>query len=49
MAQFQVWATPNKRAVITARGFGPEVAEANDDRDPPVGAEVLLQSFIALD
>ena len=34
--------------VITARGFGPEVAAANSNRDRPVGSEVWLQSTIEL-
>lgn len=49
MAQFERYATPNKRAVITARGFGPEVAPADAARTAPVGAEVWLQSVIQLD
>ena len=32
--------------VITARGFGPEVAPADDVRSRPVGSEVWLQSHI---
>lgn len=34
--------------VITARGFGPEVAAAGASRSRPVGAEVWLQSTIEL-
>lgn len=35
--------------VITARGFGPEVATADADRQRPLGTEVWLQSHIELD
>lgn len=34
--------------VVTARGFGPEVAAANGSRDRPVGSEVWVQSHIEL-
>ncbi|NMM09193.1 MAG: hypothetical protein HHJ16_02835 [Polaromonas sp.] len=34
--------------VITARGFGPEVAAANASRSRPSGSEVWLQSYIEL-
>jgi len=34
--------------VITARGFGPEVAAADSQRTRPVGTEVWLQSHISL-
>jgi hypothetical protein len=34
--------------VITARGFGPEVAAADGSRSRPVGSEVWLQSNIQL-
>ena len=34
--------------VITARGFGPEVAAADGSRSRPVGSEVWLQSHIKL-
>lgn len=34
--------------VITARGFGPEVAEADSTRSKPIGSEVWLQSTITL-
>jgi Tfp pilus assembly protein PilX len=34
--------------VVTARGFGPEVAAANGNRDRPIGSEVWLQSHIEL-
>lgn len=34
--------------VITARGFGPEVAAAALDRSPPTGSEVWLQSHIEI-
>ena len=34
--------------VVTARGFGPEVAAANAARSRPVGSEVWLQSNIEL-
>ena len=49
MAQFERYATPNKRAIITVRGFGPEVAPADTSRSAPVGAEIWLQSVIQLD
>lgn len=39
----------NKLFVITARGFGPEVAAADLDRTRPVGTEVWLQSHIELE
>ena len=35
--------------VVTARGFGPEVAAADADRSRPVGTEVWLQSHIDLE
>ena len=35
--------------VVTARGFGPEVAAADANRSRPVGSEVWLQSHIDLD
>ena len=35
-------------AVITARGFGPDVAEVNAARSAPKGAEVWLQSILTL-
>lgn len=38
----------NRLFVITARGFGPEVAAADVDRRRPVGTEVWLQSHIEL-
>jgi Tfp pilus assembly protein PilX len=43
--------TPNTTTsfVITARGFGPEVAAANASRSRPVGTEVWLQSHIELE
>ena len=34
--------------VITARGFGPEVAAADPSRTPPQGTEVWLQSTIEI-
>ena len=34
--------------VVTARGFGPEVAAVNAVRSRPVGAEVWLQSHISI-
>ena len=34
--------------VITARGFGPEVAIADVDRSPPAGSEVWLQAHIEI-
>lgn len=43
-----VTATSAKFYVITARGFGPEVAQANAHRDPPDGSEVWLQSHIEI-
>ena len=49
MVQFQFYATPNRRAVITARGFGPEVPVADIERAAPKGSEVWLQSIIQLD
>lgn len=36
----------NTTYLITARGFGPEVAEADTNRSRPVGTEVWLQSQI---
>ena len=35
--------------VVTARGFGPEVAPADASRNRPVGSEVWLQSHIDLE
>lgn len=35
--------------VVTARGFGPDVAAADADRSRPVGSEVWLQSHIDLE
>ena len=35
--------------IITARGFGPEVAPANNSRSRPQGTEVWLQSHIRLE
>ena len=35
--------------VVTARGFGPEVAPADANRSRPVGSEVWLQSHIDLE
>jgi type IV pilus assembly protein PilX len=42
--------TPSSTAsfVITARGFGPEVAAADGSRSRPAGSEVWLQSHIEL-
>ena len=40
--------TTNVAFLITARGFGPDVAEADPDRTRPVGSEVWLQSQIEL-
>ena len=34
--------------VVTARGFGPEVAKADAARSRPMGSEVWLQSHIAI-
>jgi hypothetical protein len=34
--------------VITARGFGPEVAAVDSTRSKPIGSEVWLQSTISL-
>lgn len=44
-------AVPNTTTsfVITARGFGPEVAAADASRTRPVGTEVWLQSHIELE
>jgi type IV pilus assembly protein PilX len=39
----------DKAFVITARGFGPDVAPASPTRAKPVGTEVFLQSTIELD
>lgn len=36
----------NLSFVITARGFGPEVAKADGSRSRPIGSEVWLQSHI---
>lgn len=33
-------------AVVTARGFGPDVAQADGQRSPPRGAEVWLQTVV---
>lgn len=40
--------TTNVAFLITARGFGPDVAAADLDRTRPVGSEVWLQSQIEL-
>jgi type IV pilus assembly protein PilX len=41
--------TTTSTYVITARGFGPEVAAANGARSRPVGSEVWMQSTIELE
>ncbi len=38
----------SKNFVITARGFGPEVAAADASRSRPVGSEVFMQSSLEL-
>lgn len=38
-----------KRVVVTARGFGPDVAAITGARAAPVGAEVWLQSVLSAD
>lgn len=38
----------NAAFVITARGFGPEVAAADNSRSRPIGTEVWLQSTIEI-
>lgn len=51
LAQIPVGSTTadvSKSFVITARGFGPEVAAADAARSRPVGTEVWLQSHIEL-
>lgn len=40
--------TYSKNFIITARGFGPEVAAANAGRARPVGSEVWMQSSLEL-
>lgn len=37
------------RVVVTARGFGPDVAAINGARSAPTGAEVWLQSVLSAD
>lgn len=39
----------NAAYVITARGFGPEVAAADSNRTRPIGTEVWLQSTIEIE
>ena len=44
-------ASPVKKStfyLVTARGFGPEVAEADENRSRPVGTEIWLQSHIEI-
>jgi type IV pilus assembly protein PilX len=41
-------ATYSKNFTITARGFGPEVASADNARSRPVGSEVWMQSSLEL-
>ena len=41
-------ATPANHFVITARGFGPEVAAAGAKRLRPVGTEIWLQTHVSL-
>ena len=38
-----------RRVVVTARGFGPDVAAIDANRSAPTGAEVWLQSVLATD
>jgi type IV pilus assembly protein PilX len=40
--------TYSKNFIITARGFGPEVAAADASRSRPVGSEVFMQSSLEL-
>lgn len=46
MAQYQL-AGSTATAVVTARGFGPEVAPADGGRSAPRGAEIWLQSVVS--
>ena len=44
-------ASPVKKStfyLVTARGFGPEVAEADENRSRPIGTEIWLQSHIEI-
>ena len=47
MAQYYLVGTTNT-AIVTARGFGPDVAAADNARSAPKGAEVWLQSVLTL-
>jgi len=47
MAQYRQ-AGNTATVVITARGFGPEVARADSSRSAPRGAEIWLQSVVEL-
>ena len=47
MAQYRQ-ADNTATAVITARGFGPEVAQADSSRSAPRGAEIWLQTVVEL-
>lgn len=42
-------AANTRRVVITARGFGPDVAAIDANRSAPTGAEVWLQSVLTTD
>lgn len=47
MVQYQYHVVPNpNRVVVTARGFGPDVAAVDAGRSAPKGAEVWLQSTL---
>lgn len=46
MAQYQL-AGSTATAVVTARGFGPEVAPADGGRSAPRGTEIWLQSVVS--
>ena len=48
----ELLATPagtSKLYIVTARGFGPEVAKVDSARTPPSGSEVWLQSHIEIE
>ena len=42
-------AANTRRVVVTARGFGPDVAAIDANRSAPIGAEVWLQSVLTTD
>lgn len=42
-------AANTRRVVVTARGFGPDVAAVDANRSAPTGAEVWLQSVLTTD